>query len=132
MDIFVIYVEIQILPNIFIYKEHQCSPLPNSKDTTLARSMAILSMVSSFNLKELNYMISEIQSPNSLLLKHLNQLPNNSTTLLQLQKKLSRHGPEFPLWVLFLFYRFLARQRYMFDLAALIRRDTDKLAAIMT
>jgi hypothetical protein len=94
--------------------------------------MAILLMVSSFNLKELNFMTSEIQLPNNLLPKHLNQLPNNSTILLQLQKKLSKRGPEFPSWVLFLFYRFLARQRYMFDLAALIRRDTDKLAAIMT
>ena len=27
---------------------------------------------------------------------------------------------------------FLARQRYMFDYASLIRRDTDKIAAIMT
>lgn len=26
----------------------------------------------------------------------------------------------------------MSRQRYMFDLAALVRRDTDKLAAIMT
>ena len=48
----------------------------------------------------------------------------------QKQKKLSRHGRRFLLQVQIILI--LARQRYMFDYSQLLRRDTDKIAAIMT
>lgn len=116
---------------IYTTKQSQCWHSLSSKDTASLECIATSSMESSLNPNQPNIMISKTQSLRNLLVKLLNPLPKNSTKLLPPPRKHSKPGLEFLSWVLTSFIG-PARQRYMFDLAAAIRRDTDKLAAIMT
>ncbi len=55
---------------------------------------------------------------------------NNLMLLLKILNKLLKHGQKHHFWVI-LFLN-LARQRYMFDLVALLKRDAKVLADLIT
>ena len=87
-------------------------------------------MVNSSKPKTLKDIQSEIQSPNNSWVGFLKPVNNNSTPSSKTPKKPSRPGqkPHFSVKYSII----LARQRYMFDLVALLKRDQKVLADIMT
>lgn len=108
----------------------KCPSLLASIDTLLLEFTRTSSTVSSLNLKipkDIQLEIRSLKNFSDMFHKPVN---NNSTLSLKTPKKLLRPGQELHSSVPF--FLISARQRYMFDLVTLLKRDHKLLADIMT